>query len=847
VAKEYTGFTENATHEDRVASGIIAADGSLVLRLYYDRETFDVSFNSNDGSSVSDIIGVRYEATIDKPVDPEKEGYTFGGWFKEESLVNEWIFASDKVTEAITLYAKWEANTDTVYTVQHYQQDVTGDGYTLKETENLTGTTDVLATAVAKEYTGFTENATHEDRVASGIIAADGSLVLRLYYDRETFDVSFNSNDGSSVSDIIGVRYEATIDKPVDPEKEGYTFGGWFKEESLVNEWIFASDKVTEAITLYAKWEANTDTVYTVQHYQQDVTGDGYTLKETENLTGTTDVLATAVAKEYTGFTENATHEDRVASGIIAADGSLVLRLYYDRETFDVSFNSNDGSSVSDIIGVRYEATIDKPVDPEKEGYTFGGWFKEESLVNEWIFASDKVTEAITLYAKWEANTDTVYTVQHYQQDVTGDGYTLKETENLTGTTDVLATAVAKEYTGFTENATHEDRVASGIIAADGSLVLRLYYDRETFDVSFNSNDGSSVSDIIGVRYEATIDKPVDPEKEGYTFGGWFKEESLVNEWIFASDKVTEAITLYAKWEANTDTVYTVQHYQQDVTGDGYTLKETENLTGTTDVLATAVAKEYTGFTENATHEDRVASGTIAADGSLVLKLGTQTVSHGSTATAPDNPTKEGYKFDGWYADESLETTAFAFDTEIKADTIIYAKWTHNDLLNLKSFIDESSTRERPSYTNSIEEWDTYWGQYNTALTAAEGVYNTLKDAGTLTTENVASISTAKTNLQREVEILDAIEDFDSAWGGRENPKGLVETVYERSLVTGSFQPGRLRCYYEKEDSYLYWLMSDFLQGQDYYPGTTGTGMNPGLQNVMMSENLVQINPALEQ
>jgi len=132
-----------------------------------------------------------------------------------------------------------------------------------------------------------------------------------------------------------------------------------------------------------------------------------------------------------------------------------------------------------------------------------------------------------------------------------------------------------------------------------------------------------------------------------------------------------------------------------------------------------------------------------------------------------------------------------------------YAKWTHNDLLNLKSFIDESSTRERPSYTNSIEEWDTYWGRYNTALTAAEGVYNTLKDAGTLTTENVASISTAKTNLQREVEILDAIEDFDSAWGGRENPKGLVETVYERSLVADSFQPGRLRCYYDKEDSYF--------------------------------------------
>ena len=52
-----------------------------------------------------------------------------------------------------------------------------------------------------------------------------------------------------------------------------------------------------------------------------------------------------------------------------------------------------------------------------------------------------------------------------------------------------------------------------------------------------------------------------------------------------------------------------------------------------------------------------------------------QTVEVGTTAKAPENPTKDGYEFAGWYADEAL-TQAFDFSTPIQADTTLYAKWT---------------------------------------------------------------------------------------------------------------------------------------------------------------------------
>ena len=49
---------------------------------------------------------------------------------------------------------------------------------------------------------------------------------------------------------------------------------------------------------------------------------------------------------------------------------------------------------------------------------------------------------------------------------------------------------------------------------------------------------------------------------------------------------------------------------------------------------------------------------------------------NGTTAKSPDEPTKSGYTFAGWYTDEGL-TTAAIFDS-IKTSTTLHAKWTEN-------------------------------------------------------------------------------------------------------------------------------------------------------------------------
>lgn len=64
-----------------------------------------ITFESNGGSTVpAQLVVVGEKAT--EPTDPTKDGYTFGGWYTEAALTNEFDFDT-AIEESMTLYAKW--------------------------------------------------------------------------------------------------------------------------------------------------------------------------------------------------------------------------------------------------------------------------------------------------------------------------------------------------------------------------------------------------------------------------------------------------------------------------------------------------------------------------------------------------------------------------------------------------------------------------------------------------------------------------------------------------------------------------------------------------------------------
>lgn len=84
----------------------------------------------------------------------------------------------------------------------------------------------------------------------------------------------------------------------------------------------------------------------------------------------------------------------------------------------------------------------------------------------------------------------------------------------------------------------------------------------------------------------------------------------------------TRDTTLYAQWSPNTNTTYTVEHYLQNSDKTTYptSASQTDNNTGTTDSTIGAGSATFTGYTYDATDTNNIQTGSIAPDGSLVLK-----------------------------------------------------------------------------------------------------------------------------------------------------------------------------------------------------------------------------------
>lgn len=139
---------------------------------------YKITFKDGDAVIKEVTVSAGQKVAESEVTEPVKQGYTFAGW-------KDFDFNTAPVSD-MTVVAQWKANTDTPYVVQHYKQNANKDGYDLVSavTENLTGTTDATVTATPKvggDFAGYVVN--NELSVMSGKIAADGTLVLKVYYD----------------------------------------------------------------------------------------------------------------------------------------------------------------------------------------------------------------------------------------------------------------------------------------------------------------------------------------------------------------------------------------------------------------------------------------------------------------------------------------------------------------------------------------------------------------------------------------------------------------------------------------------------------------------------------------
>jgi uncharacterized repeat protein (TIGR02543 family) len=281
----------------------------------------------------------------------------------------------------------------------------------------------------------------------------------------------------------------------------------------------------------------------------------------------------------------------------ITINSSTTVNLHYDRYVYDVSYESNGGSSISPMA-VKYGAVADLPI-PVKAGYTFIGWYMNSSLTTEVNLTSPirNTTDSnnvngitsyikkgtvpnwgangatVTLYAKWAENTNTPYTVKYYMQNLDRT-YPLTETstKQFTGTTGTSVTYSEEIIAGYSYNGSVSGTVSSGIINADGTMTLKVYYDRRQYKITFSSNGGQLTgSPEQTVLYGGTITQPTDPIFTNYDFTGWYTDSETVNRFDF-SPVVTGPMTLYAGWKEKLANYAPLEELVEEAQGEIYGL-----------------------------------------------------------------------------------------------------------------------------------------------------------------------------------------------------------------------------------------------------------------------------------
>ncbi|MBQ8526688.1 MAG: InlB B-repeat-containing protein [Clostridia bacterium] len=105
-------FTASSGGTEITTDTVFSADTTIYAQWSYTGSSgggsrrYTVKFEANGGTTVANKTVTR-NSKVSEPAAPEKEGYTFMGWFRDEELTSAYDFES-KVTKNFTIYAKWE-------------------------------------------------------------------------------------------------------------------------------------------------------------------------------------------------------------------------------------------------------------------------------------------------------------------------------------------------------------------------------------------------------------------------------------------------------------------------------------------------------------------------------------------------------------------------------------------------------------------------------------------------------------------------------------------------------------------------------------------------------------------
>ena len=602
-----------------------------------------------------------------------------------------------------TNYTVTYSPAEVTFTVNHWLQNVNDNGYTLDtaatvEAKGLTG--NPVGDSLAKNYDGF-YSLLYDTSTA---IAADGSTVVDVYYDRLYYLIRFDLDGGYGVEPIYA-RFGAPISVDT-PTKPGYTFESWTPSIPAV---------MPDHNTSYtANWKIG-ESGFTVVFWYENANDDGYsvagTYKPDDVKPGTEKKSGDYKNQSFTGrdakhFTYNA---DKAETVTVKGDGSTVLNVYYTRYTYTLTFK--DGN-INIVCGkVEHEHS-------HEQCCTKTGWhlscnskkcpvgYEHEHTTGGWGTASCYEISDLTITAKYQADIHNNFPIKDGNNTIwwdVPDGCESFKADTMLGSIDTMPG----------ENIVFEKS------SAQSGAVLYYYIETLNGETGTYTHDGKNFKLYKQITLKKKCQLTYSEEFHNITgFTQWWSDPKF--------DKMEQGGVAYAGgngWsgyyinEKNylcyTRNSYTLRFFNYNAElKDKKTTVPYEDLikahTFVPDYPADLEEGAYTfegWYTDQFFHNKVTDATTMPAGDTIIfarwvpnthtvrtfltadmtdddLRNTWEKVPHGSViADPPGTPERGGYKFVGWFYLDNGQEKAFDFNMPINRDLDLYAKWSSNVLV----------------------------------------------------------------------------------------------------------------------------------------------------------------------
>lgn len=210
--------------------------------------TLEATFTA-DGTTFAPAQTIDRGEKFEEPAEPSKENHTFAGWYNGDEKFD---FDADTTNapNVLELVAKWDINQYTVQFVSEHSDAPTSQNVPYNGTATYPGELRAEGYTFGGWYTDKTYNTEFD---FTKPITSNTTVYAK--WTAKDYEVSFITEHGDA-PDSQNVPYNKTATDPGKLTEEGYTFIGWYTDETYTKEFDF-STPITGDTKVYAKWEKN--------------------------------------------------------------------------------------------------------------------------------------------------------------------------------------------------------------------------------------------------------------------------------------------------------------------------------------------------------------------------------------------------------------------------------------------------------------------------------------------------------------------------------------------------------------------------------------------------------------